>query len=366
MVPERWGKAVRVGVAAVGLLTASGPAWAVTFQEIARIDLAPTSNPTNASYIGSHASAVAWNGSRLWVAGFNATGNTDNVGIVEVLDPLGTPSLGTAFGQISTPNLFSYTGLDVAGDTLAASYDNGAANANGVQAFSLDGTLRWKVGDTSGNFQGMSGVAIDPGFSGADSGVASTTFGSGRRWLWNKDTGANIYNGSNGMVITDGGSNASAWRDLDFAPNGDVWLRRANGVYRVVRTGGNSTGDKLLLAESPNFAFVVGQNISYLSGLADGDLVIYNSRTTTDIQAFADVVRLIQTDGTSEPLDITWLGDAPADGNGYYDFDYDPVTQTLALLDFANHQVHILAVPEPAGLALLGLGSVSLLRRRRG
>lgn len=346
---------------ALTMAMGSNATQAANLYEVSRIDLASTSNLNNPEYVGSFASAVAWDSGRLYVSGFNATGLDNNVGIVEVLDPLGAPSFGTAFGQINTPNGFSYTGVAFDGTTVSASYDNGAANAFGVQAFEPDGTPRWKVGDTSGDFRGMSGVAADPGFVGTGSGVASQTFGSGRRWLWDDTTGANIYNSSSGMVTY---VDTSAWRSLDFASNGDMYYRGQNDLFRLVRTGGNS-GSTSKIADLTNAPYVVGQNVGVLEFGGD-TFVIYNNRVDTLGGSFSSLVSLVMADGTPEALNVSWLGGAaPLDGNGFYDFDWDPQTQTLAVMDFDNNTVHILAVPEPASVAMLGLVGVGLLGRRR-
>ena len=63
------------------------------------VDLNSTSDATAAEYIGSNPSAVAWDGTDAFVAGFNNTGSAVNAGIVKVTDALGTASLGAAFGQ---------------------------------------------------------------------------------------------------------------------------------------------------------------------------------------------------------------------------------------------------------------------------
>jgi PEP-CTERM motif-containing protein len=297
----------------------------------------------------------------MYLAGFNAAGAAADVGIVEVIDPLGTVSFGTAFGVINTADTFAYTGVAFDGSTVAASYDNGVDNANGIQAFDADGTLRWKVGDTSGNFRGMSGVAMDPGFGGADSGVASQTWGSGRRWLWDDTTGANLYDGSNGLITY---VNTSAWRSLDIASNGDMYYRGQNDLFKVERTAGND-GNRSMIVDLVDAPWIIGQNVGVIEDGAN-TMVIYNDRTGWGGVPFASGVNLALADGTAEPLNVSWLGGAaPVDGNGVYDFDWDPQTQTLAIMDFGNRTVHILAIPEPASLGLLGLGGLALLGRRR-
>ncbi len=345
---------------AVTLALGSAAAQAANFFEIARIDLGSTSNPANQEHIGSFPAAVAWDSGQLFVAGFNATGASANVGIVEVLNPLGAASFGTAFGLINTPNTRGYSGVAFDGSTLAASYDDGAVDAFGIQAFEPNGTLRWKVGDTSGNFRGMSGVAMDPGFGGVDSGVASQTFGSGRRWLWDDTTGASIYDGSNGLITF---VDTSSWRSLDIASNGDMYYRGQNDLFKVERTGGN-TGNKSKIADLTNAPFVVGQNVGVIED-GGNTFVIFNDRPGSGSTPFASAVQLVLGDGTAEALNVSWLGGiAPLDAGGFYDFDWDPQTQTLAVMDFDNRTVHILAIPEPASLGLLSLGGLCLLRRR--
>ena len=120
--------------------------------------------------------------------------------------------------------------------TLASAFDNGGSDPRGIEAYDTAGSLLW-----SKEGRGGSGVGIDPGFGGADSGVAWTTFGSGRRALQDSATGADIYTGADGMVIFT--SEGTFWRDMDFDDaTGDVYLREGNNVIYWSRTGGNSTG----------------------------------------------------------------------------------------------------------------------------
>ena len=221
----------------------------------------------------------------------------------------------------------------------------------------MSGTQSWAK-----NARGGSGVAFDPGFGGADSGVAWTTFGSGRRALQDTATGADIYTTANGMIITpDFGS--SFWRDMDFAANGDMVARRANDVVFFDRTGGNS-GSASILVDVANADFVAGQNVAYVGGSPFGDFVIYNDRSTTSGGQLASVV-LTAVDLSGTQLTITIDGAGFDPGNGYYDFSYDAATQTLAIVDFANNEVVIYRVPAPGAVGMLGLAGLMAARRRR-
>ena len=71
-------------------LMLSSSALGVTFQEIARFDVASSGNIANPEYIGNNPSAVAWNGRQLYIAGFNASGATNPAGIVEITNAAST------------------------------------------------------------------------------------------------------------------------------------------------------------------------------------------------------------------------------------------------------------------------------------
>lgn len=339
---------------------------AVTFQEVARFDVAAASDLAAGSYIGNNPSAVAWNGRQLYIAGFNASGAATDTAIVEVTNALSTgvnvATLGSTFGALSTPNLRGYSGLDLEGAVLAAAYDDGGVDPNGIQAFDANSnTQSW-----ARSARGGSGVAHDPGFASVDSGVAWLTFGSGRRSLQDTVTGADIYTTGDGMIITDFGE--SFWRDLDFDQDtGDVYMRRSNDLLKATRTGGNSATVSVLVDNLSNGSFVAGQNLDFMATDASGDIVIYNDRPTTGAATFADTVKVIDPSGAALSASFALIGGgSPVDGVGYYDFDFDPVTQTLAIADFGNRNVHIFrVVPEPASIVLALLGATALIARRR-
>ncbi len=360
---------LKMTAVACALLGVSQSTIAATFVEIARFDVSASANSAGATYIGNNPAAVAWNGRQLYIAGYNASGATANTAIVEVTNAnstgLQTATLGAPFGVLATPNLRGYSGLDIQGTVLAAAYDDGAADPNGLQAFDTNSnTLSWAK-----NIRGGSGVAFDPGFASADAGVAWTTFGSGRRALQNTATGADIYTTANGMIINDTTVNTgSFWRDMDFDPaTGDIYARRSNAIIKSTRTGGNTvTGTTSLIPVNPAADFTSGQNLSYLSDTVDGDLLIYNDRPSGAAASFSAVVKVMDTLGVAQAANFVLIGPAPANGAGYYDFDFDAATQTLALVDFANRNVHIFSVvPEPASFGLVLIGLLGAAARRR-
>lgn len=327
------------------------------------IDLDPASTGGSPSFIGTNPSAVAWNGSDLYVAGFNNQTTADTVAIVRIVDPLGAATVAPAFGQVSTPSFRGYSGLDFFGSRVFASYDDGTTHPNGIQSFNTFGFQPW-----SKSARGSSGVAWDPGFPGGNpqlgTGCAWTRFDQTKRALQDPDNGADIWTAADGMSLAN--DQGAFFRDMDFdRDSGDVWLREGNNVLRGPRVADNATAPVVTVVDVPDADFVNGQNLAYLNR-ESGDFVIYNDRgTTASGQDFFSVVRVIQTDGT--PAVVDWLGFSAPTNNGYYDFDWDPITGTLAILDFTNRKCHLFEVRDtppltggPTSISIAAGGTQSL------
>jgi hypothetical protein len=322
----------------------------------------------NESPYGTNPSAVTTDGSSLWLAGFNG-GTGTAAGIVKIIDPWGMPSAADVT-TITSPGSRGFSGLayDYISNVVLAAYDDGAANANGITGWNpVTGANLWAK-----NARGGSGVGDDPGFGGAGFGAGWTTFGSGRRALQDSVTGADIYTLSDGMIINGAGT-GTFWRDMDFAPDGDIWLREGNNVILANRTGPNACDTAVLIVDEPEADYVVGQNLAYLDGLTGGDLVVYNAREGgAPGQLWADIVKLINPDGTPAAAQLldglgAPLDPAFAEGAAYYDFEWDAVSQALTVSDYSNRLVYrflTYPIPEPASLMLLALGGVLLLGRR--
>lgn len=324
----------------------------------------------NASPYGTNPSAIATNGSSLWIAGFNGgTSSPPRTGIVRINDPWGTPSAVSINSIAGTPGSRGYSGLayDASNNGIYAAYDPGAADAQGISAWNVVGNSnRWNK-----SARGGSGVATDPGYLGSGNGAAWTGFGSGRRALQDGVTGADLFTTSNGMLIGSGGN----WRDIAFAPNGDFYGRGNNNVWRAVRNGTNSTASQTMIVDLPDASGVNGQNIAYLDGLSGGDLLIFNDRSSTAFgQLWATSVKLANP-STGAIAAVNFFdsvgGALPAGfglGTGYFDFAWDSASQTLLGLDFGNRLVYrfgVAPIPEPTSLALVALGAAALIGRRR-
>lgn len=327
----------------------------------------------NNSPNGTNPSAVTTDGLSLWVAGFNGGTSVASVsGIVRIDNPWGTASATNIF-SLSTPASRGFSGMayDSGNNAALGAFDNGGSSPSGITSWKRSDNLQlWAA-----TGRGSGGVAMDPGFASVDSGAAWSTIGSGRRLLQNASTGATIYNTSNGFIINAGAGNI---RDIAFAPNGDIFARGNNNVFKAVRTGGNTataSASGVPLIDLTDAAGVNGQNIAYLNGLSGGDLLIYNDRFSTSFgQTWASGVKLADP-ATGAPAVVGFfdsIGNAlPAGfglGAGYFDFAWDAANQALIGLDFGNRLVYRflpVPVPEPMTLVLLGLGAVALRRRHR-
>lgn len=371
---------------------ASGQTLGLT--EIARFNVSLTSSSTGGSFIGGNPVAVAYNGSKLYLAGLNSGTTTANVGIIEITNPsatgLGiTPTYSAPFGPLTTIGSASrgYTGLAIKGTKLSATYDSGSNTPTAVQMFDAStNTKLWDLansGTTTANIgttRGYAGPDFDPGFNAnpaAGSGLAWVTQGQGRRFLNDAATGAAIYTttagtpagATQGMAINTNPT-STTWRDVAFNPaTGDLYTRVNNNVSATLRTGSNTnisltgTAEQSSVIVPLSSANSVGTNVAFMNGVTASDVnsyignaLIFNDRTSSAAgQAWTSIIKFATTTGTTITPTWTFLDAGPATGNAIYDFGWDPATQTLAVSDYTNRTVSLFstAVPEPSTYAVM-------------
>lgn len=353
-------------IAAAGLTTLVSSANAQTFYNVATVDLSTTFNSGTGN--GANPGTMAWDGSSLFVAGFNNTGAAGSVAAVKVSNVLALPSIGSPFGVLaSVPAGRGYISADTSGGNVVFAADSGAVGTSLISSYA---TSNLALNFSKAPAGRPHVVGIDPiaGTGGVNTNVNSLVQGFGAMRRDNITSGTADTN----ISITSGDAGSTAWRDLDFAPNGDAWMRVQNRVSVATRSGpgGFNAGAVVVGLTASNQA---GEGIAYLSGLSGGDRVIYNNRASTGSgQAFNTVTLASTTAGAASPLnffDSTGTNPfAAASGAAWYDYSWDAASQTLAILDFSNRQVYIFsttAVPAPASVGLLGLAGGMMMKRRR-
>ena len=371
------------------LVLLPAPAWSqLTLTEVSRFNLDAITSATtsdgsdNTRYVGNNVNSVAWNGSRLFVAGFVNSGQGglyDNEGIIEIVNTATTGIVastsvqyGSRFGYYPGVNSRGYTGLAISGSRVFASLDLGTAYpasvAPGMAAYDVS-TATPSQAWALNNVRGSVNPSIDPGYvvsgtSQGGAGIAWGTFGSGStsRILNNTTTGAYIYTSSTSGTVPQG----LQWRlpsptmpqyarSLDFDPDtGDVYGRTGNWVTKAVRTGSNSADTPIALWSTYTGTNVLGQNLAFMSNTTNGDLVVFNERSDTAYrQTLSQSVQFLDTSGATQSATWNFLGGATSGDlqkTGWYDFSFDPVTQTLAIAQPESYRVSIfkLGAPSPS------------------
>jgi autotransporter-associated beta strand protein len=315
------------------------------------------------------------------VAGFvnNSTGGSfDNEGIIEILNTATTGVVtsanvqyGNRFGFYPGVPQRGYIGLALQGNRLFAALDLGdplpASLAPGMAGYDVSTSTPSRVWALD-NVRGSVNPDVDPGFvvsgtSQGGSGLAWGTFASGStsRGLLDPATGAVVYGFTTGSVPV-----GMEWwtappmpgspRALSFDPDtGDIYGRSGNWVTKAVRTGSNSTSAPVAIWNTySSDDKTLGQNLAFMSNTTNGDLVVFNGRDSASYpQTFEQSVGVIDSNGGTQSVSWNFLTGTVAGYNsiqrtGWYDFAFDPGTQTLAVAQPAEARVSIFRFGAPA------------------
>ncbi|MBI4582282.1 MAG: hypothetical protein HY718_21490 [Planctomycetes bacterium] len=364
---------------------------------------------------GNNPYCLAYDGTYAYVGGYNASGQNRDVGIlkINIFNPTDksvlTNSLqnvrnGRYYHGLAYYNGVLYALMDRPDDTTDNTNIRAINVSTGELLDTFDGDDTLNPGNgivnkpTGLTLPAIGGLAIDPGFGGSGGGVAFFALGSGRRLAVDPVTGTTVYSMGTGMITSDPTfADQSAWRDVWFDTNGDVYQRRSNQVQRSIRNGPNSLSGRQHLTDELNTdgtpragpgdgkpvavrlaAATVGQQIALIKaggGAGSGDLIIFNDRADTTLVppplVFANVIKITLADGTlpspavqllrQDGALLDPLTDVPA-GSGVYDFHYEQSQDLLLVLDFSSRNLLVFSGTAPTpGACCLATGECSQL-----
>ncbi len=309
---------------------------------------------------GAIPTGYGWATGSFWSSNNSQSGTSTNNLVVNAAGqaevPISASNGGQAFRTLDTPL------ADTVGNTYYVSYDAQSYNNNtryfGL-AFISGATERCLIGHGTGQTEWGINNMTDGSYTGTfSSGVLTTVqahivakivFGGAGTpeqvsvWV-NPDLGLSETNAANDAVLINGGALTSAvdWGDI-------TQLRIGSGNNSGSNLAVPHWFDNLMIdTDSPFTALQPGDaNGDGMVNLADLQILGDNWQSTTASWSEADFTG----DGNVNLADLQILGDNWGFGVG----------SDLAF-DEALAQV---AIPEPAGLALLGMSGVLLLRRRR-
>ncbi len=352
-------KSLSVLVATAGL--AGAAMGQLQLQLVNTVDLLDTQDPTSSAFIGSNPSAIAWDGTDMYVAGWNnGRGDGTPHGIVRIADAANSSALGTAFGQRPTLNFRGYLSVDVRNGMVAASFENGANDPQGLAIYNGASGALVDSFETRPIFANW-----DPAVAGGDA-VSWSQFGSGRLRVSDGGNLSNLlFDGTNGPVIFGG---STIWRGQDIDDSGNIAVGDGNGdINYFARTGPNTTASAVTLATTSGaLGPFTGNGINpAILNTSFGDFVMYNDRGVAG-PTLGSAIRAVDLNGDAQTIEFVGLDPTFASSTGWYDFDYDSATGTLAVVDFSNRLAWVFnVVPAPSSAMALGLAGLVALRRRR-
>lgn len=357
-----------LAVAAISSVASIGSAATFVLKSV--VDLTTVTNGTGTNDIGSNASAIAWDGSTAYLAGYNGGGSARDTALVNVSNVLTSPTLGSRYGlQAGTASGRGYVGGDFkSGVGFATVFDSGTTSTSYIR---LDNTSGTNVFQTTVGGRPPAGPSFD---------TLSTRLSlmyQGTNSVTNYDVTTGSSTGTVATNIQNIAGLGTAYRDFDYDSSGNLYARLNNNLVRANRATATSYSATPTLLVDLTDANNVGENVAVVEGFPTSGsplFVLYNDKASnTTGQAFASTVKAVRADGTAEPLSFLGGDESTAltfpAGTGFYDFSYDSATKTLALLDFTNRQFYIFGaastVPEPTTLgAVASVGLIASRRRR--
>ncbi len=268
-----------------------------------------------ASPFGSNPLSVTFDGTNVFVGGFNGGTTAATAGIVRVDNVLGSvsptvtglnPSVFTAQPARGLDYMASHAGA------VYALYDEGGANTGGfVRRYDQAGNQQWSVSPTNivAGYR-PTALAIDPLADAGQPALGMVGIGSGRRAALRLSDGAVVYGPSGstaplGEIVNPNPNNVNGvtlgftYRGLAFDSQGNVAVTAAGGTSYGLRDTQGGTNfnrftnlDGVASSTSPiavkqtnlDPAGFVGQGLGFLEGLGTQTLLAASHRVGTPFQ----------------------------------------------------------------------------------
>jgi hypothetical protein len=361
------------------------------------------SSGTNSLFVGSTIYSMAFDGTDVYIAGFNGAtnpwvqvghiidvfaGGPNRSGLIDFTDPLNPSQNPAISSRRVAPGSRGYASLDwFPGGGLLSVYDHGSALVGSLMTWDTE-TQITPIASGSGvdAVRGLGAGAWDPG----PDGLGYDTDGDGlsdgpipsfilqpvdpngplglRRPDLSTALGDAVYAANPGMGEAQGpilefapgttdraGLGGTFWRGLDFSPDGQFIVAVADADLVIAqRDLMNNVTTRIVVESSPgtpgDAPFIVDQQCTFLNNFDGQDLIVYNRRLVGNPpQAFLNNARFVTTAGaavTATLFDENGDPLALPDGAGLYDFAWHEPTQTLAVLDGTANIIHFFR-PEP-------------------
>jgi hypothetical protein len=367
-------------------------------------DLRDTSG-TNPLLVGSTIYTVAFDGTDIYVAGFNGAANpwvqighiidvfaggSNRSGLIDFSSPL-TPAQNVALSSRRVaPGSRGYASMDwFPGQGLLAVYDGGSASLGSLLTYDTETQATPIVsGSSTVAVRGLGAGAWDPGPDGngydtdgdgiSDGPVpsfllqpvdANGPLGLVRPTL-STALGSAVYAANPGPGEAQGpilefapgttdraGLGGTFWRGFDISPSGEFMVAVADADLVIARRDlMNNVMTRIVVESAPGAGgdapFIVDQQCTFVDNYDGQDFIVYNRRLAGGAgQSFAGNARFVTTAGT--PLTVELFDEAGLpltlpDGVGLYDFAWHEPSQTFVVLDGSANIVHLFR-PEPAG-----------------
>lgn len=335
-----------------------------SFKQVKNIDLSTT--VIAASDYGDLVCDVATDGTNLFVSGLKNSAGTGKSGVMQIATPLGTPAITKLFSTGDVAGLASAGGgreskieymVDGSGNAELF-FGYGLAEVHPASSGWKDsGFIRYAfptaqrdglwaqlgyAADPSDNTPGyltpaeangstgnrMNGLALDPFTSPPRLAVSAYNRGLLLRFL--DGNGANAGNATN----TGNFSGARSWRELCFAPNGDMFWRSLNDIFFATRTGGSAFDVQVKIVDNADVDSQM-QNIWYMpAGGGIGETLIANDRNDGSTTFVLKVYQKVS--GTWTQV-ATLNGAEPIDGVAQNAFATDVLGFRVATVDGKNY-----------------------------